>query len=1040
MSSYLDFNLLIAGAIIFACTVCGQYHGHFISNNIGTNQFMSIANAMDVKPYPEENAKLDLIRNNIEYRFMQRQSFTSSSSGLQNCRCRKCNPELTVGKKYKNKCYFVSVDWRPASIFIKYERSAVLTGVDEAVSFMQIASEFYIREYLRNYKLFKYARFQAYQYETSFSFLTNSTEVLKYLNLTTNLPSLNRISEFCLDVKNNEMIVSQCTGQAKIALTVTDRSFFSHEEYEFDYEKLYDLHLCKFRSDAIGFGEKYCFYDTLPNPKVPCELLAIHNFNVLNTAHYYLTNKTNEAGSSTRFYKILKFTPGLIPNFYYPIKTKPASEDQTCVYLDVYGKRIVFDTCSGRSYRNLCVVKANETEIAQGKTPIKKVDSVSTNGQAKTPVFKPPTIKKTDAVSTYGLQSCYCITCDPDKTVGKIFNKECYFVTTDADVSSDIMKYSNRTGRYSPFILRTMLDTILYSQVINEFNTKFYETEIGVHVDSESNERMFRKKFSQLTCLILHTATNTISKTCQHTLPETIFLKASLSHYRPLAPFQLPKYEPCSFDSQAVKLVGEKKCIKALDYDNTCNLASVYKRNFENVHKYLLHLSNQTHLTFGDTSLHMFKASRLGVNPRKDQYARIKHHKTNNTRLPKCVYLDLMRKEIVHTTTCDFASRNLCIVTEDGKSKREGQAGIATYKVNSDPNSKIRTTDVENKFQNLSSNSGLLNCICDSCDPSTSIGKLYNGTCYFTSIDGRFQFRPITKYRQKVVDDKFSPVLISDITEIRILQQLVSELASELGETMLGIYTNSNINLTLSLIPTPKNIFGQKCQVYDIDRNDVLRECNQNNSILLRADESNAVLYQPYKRISYEECSFEKSALNFTGGFCLNITTDVCTKIQNQTITISTDRENDFIKDYLIYNAQPRANELSLLMHTYKLDPVNMRISDKCLYYDVQGKITFQEHCNLKTTFNICVIQDFSSNISKSFDVTTESDIRSKPAVLITTNPSYNTNVTDSNTTRRDSMVTRESRFYFIVVGFVVFALVFISVACCCWKKVTNTE
>ncbi len=79
----------------------------------------------------------------------------------------------------------------------------------------------------------------------------------------------------------------------------------------------------------------------------------------------------------------------------------------------------------------------------------------------------------------------------------------------------------------------------------------------------------------------------------------------------------------------------------------------------------------------------------------------------------------------------------------------------------------------------------------DECQHDVTIGKLYNGTCYFSSIDRNYMFPTTSENLNGTI--AYRPAVISDNAGVRILQQLAFELSDALDVKKLGFYAQPRL-------------------------------------------------------------------------------------------------------------------------------------------------------------------------------------------------------------------------------------------------------
>ncbi|MES9882943.1 MAG: hypothetical protein ABW185_18905, partial [Sedimenticola sp.] len=570
--------------------------------------------------------------------------------------------------------------------------------------------------------------------------------------------------------------------------------------------------------------------------------------------------------------------------------------------------------------------------------------------------------------SSFGLQNCYCDRCRPENTVGKIYNGSCYYVSTDNGHRFRVIE-GNRDRlvrwRYTPAIIGGLDIGTVFKQVSNEYYLKNFEFEIGFYVQDEvPPRRVLRPLESEPLankCLVYDVQAGKIIKDC--TRPYVIFMKAERSTYFLLPKFQAQPYDPCPFDAEAMSMVGRQKyCVKASTKRCELHTANIYPRNFENLHKYLTTITQPNANNLSDINsayriagFHMKRFSQL------DYLVRLEKRKD------VCTFIDAQSKQ-VSSMSCSTSPKRLCEI------KRPTSAASVLRR---------------------SSRYGMRNCICHECQHDVTIGKLYNGTCYFSSIDRNYMFPTTSENLNGTI--AYRPAVISDNAGVRILQQVAFELSDALDVKKLGLYAQRDFNLSDAFVPKPSTKPSKDdCLVYNVFYNKLIGDCSKPYSVLLGANESNSILYDEYVPAPYLSCTFDEDAVSVPGNYCLKLSETPCEKLTDRMFddTIFGD-EN--ILPYLIAKTQARASDLGYLKLVVKYDSVNSdRHSELCSYFDLQSKLEISERCDLPVSLNLCVVEDNrnSTALPPTTAETTTSTTSTTPGTTTSTTPGTTINST----------------------------------------------
>ncbi len=585
---------------------------------------------------------------------------------------------------------------------------------------------------------------------------------------------------------------------------------------------------------------------------------------------------------------------------------------------------------------------------------------------------------KHDLSSSFGLQNCYCDKCRPENTVGKIYNGSCYYISTDKGHRFRVVE-GNRDRlvrwRYTPAIIDGLDIGTVFKQVSNEYYLKKFEFEIGFYVRNDVPPRRVLRPLESdpfaNKCFVYDVQSGQIIKDCGR--PYVIFMKAERNTYYLLPKFRAEPYDPCPFDAEAMSMVGRRNyCIKASTTRCELHSANIYPRNFENLHKYLTTISQPNANNLSDfNSAYRIAGFHVKRFYQLDYLVRLEKGKD------MCTFIDTQSKQ-VNSMSCSVSSKRLCEIK--------------------------RPTTTASVLPG-SSRYGMRNCICDGCQHDTTIGKLYNGTCYYSSIDRDYMFPTSSEN----LNGTYTPAVISDNAGVRILQQVAFELSDALDVNKLGFYAQRDFNLSDAFVPKPSTKPSKDdCLVYNVFYNKLIGnfgDCTKPHAVLLVANQSNSIIYDEYVPEPYRSCSFDEDAVSVRGNYCLKLSETPCEKLADgmfdDAAAIFAAKKN--IVSYMAAKTQSRANDLGYLKLVVKYDNVNAdRHSELCSYFDLQSKLELQERCDLPVNLNLCLIDDTT--------VATVSTFGASPDVVTTVQKGSTSNdSTDVITTAQKGSTSNDS-------------------------------
>ena len=575
--------------------------------------------------------------------------------------------------------------------------------------------------------------------------------------------------------------------------------------------------------------------------------------------------------------------------------------------------------------------------------------------------------------SSFGLPSCYCATCDPRQTIGKVYNGLCYFVTLDDEF---LLRYTYMEqhqvikSSYSPPLLQSPQEELLLIAIANELYASKRDLIIDplriVYYNGSHNES-HKYQFPTLT---INDGRYWIDKD-DGMSPTIGVLMARPGFFTVIPPFVPPVSKQCTFDINAaqyqdnwcIKISNESKC-QIFNVTSLNDMMTVYNYT---VSRYQSHIPKRTE---GSASYQIGKMTQQ-LSSKFDELAMYWNTETNDN---SCLFLDLNGKQILYDR-CSRSPLKICMIDENPVADDDlPDAVIAVEKVLD------AVDDVTNSSQNNSkelwpkydnsepSSFGLPNCYCSDCDTSSSVGKVYNDTCYF--IATQYQFKANLRTRQNVINDKYRPVVISSDEEAIVFEQVSSEFNMQTLESSVAFFAEDT-EKTAGVIRTKLNTKSSKCMIYDIRRGVFIRSCMFRYPIFLKTD-TYYTLRPELEGNQYQQCSFDPGAVKMNGRSrtCIKISTTPC---ENSLARILS-RNYDNVFRYLINQTQKEASTLQYLKSHFRvktnsfngnvLQFIQRSDTDKsCLYIDVQGKQIHWDACNLKTKY-LCEIEQKSENIS----------------------------------------------------------------------------
>lgn len=853
---------------------------------------------------------------------------SASSYGLPSCYCSTCDPNRTVGKLYNGLCYFITLEedfylsyayMGKHQVVKSYYHPPLLQSTNERLLLIQMANELYASK------------------------RTQIFDPLKIIYYDDGQSNYNTFKHPVLVIGDGRFGIKYDNGMLPGIGLLTATSGFYTKKHPFVQPK---IQTCSFDNQAAQYQRDSCVKVSNDSE---CDLFSISSTFDMDAVYNYTVSEyqknTVELAEYKTYYRIAHVNEKLTSKFkklaIYP-NTK--TNESQCLFLDVQGKRILYDNCSLSSLRICKYPSSIEDESSEFRNVSENLfvhilRNVSTlilnntlNGNFRfdeninlnEELSSWPKVDETK-ISSPGLRSCYCADCDSFTSAGKIYNDTCYFISEDfRDRSSLRSKNELILDRYERAIITTEEEALLFQQVSSDFNTNTLEDIVGFYTsDVEMVSKMISASMSKNNekCLIFNIVKGNVKKWCFYRNP--IFLKTS-TFYTMLGKLDEIPYEQCSFDSNAVQMNGRPRtCMKISNTPCESNLARILTRNYNNVFRYL---ENQTQEDAYNLQYHKsyFRVSTNSFNHYVNDYV------TRNSDKKSCHFIDTQGKTILRES-CSLKTKYIC--------------------------------EIEQKADNISdiaSSSGLRDCICSDCSKHDTVGKVLDGKCYFISAISRGRPEDV---EQQIRNGTYDIAYITNRAEIKLVQQLSFEASVNLEEENIFFYMNGSANLNNMIYPPPNGKSTRCVRFVSSDSMlvpyDIFDDCSTETNVLL-VEKSTFIEYGQYENRSKLECDFDTNAIKTRKPwFCLKASDDECDVRRTERVNFfylmnTMDAAN--MMDYLRDISQPYSHQIGYLKSTYRIDNVNIQTMEgKCLYFDIQGKSDFLNGCALNTS-NLCLI------------------------------------------------------------------------------------
>ena len=342
------------------------------------------------------------------------------------------------------------------------------------------------------------------------------------------------------------------------------------------------------------------------------------------------------------------------------------------------------------------------------------------------------TYSETDTIgrkneSTFGLPSCYCATCDPIETVGKVYNGLCYFITLDDEflLSYTYMEqHQVIKSSYSPPLIKSPEERLLLIAIANEL----YASKQDLIIDplsivffNGSHDENSQYKFPVLTISDGRYWIDSVDGLA----PMIGVLMARPGFFTVKPPFVPPVYTPCTFESNAAQY-QEDWCMEITNASE-CQLFNISSLNdMITVYNYTVSKYQARIPKLADSST-SFKIGSISqeLSSKFNELAMYPNTKTNEN---SCLYLDLHGKQILYDE-CSRSTSKVCMIQENPNIDEEQHDELIDDALSATL-SKIANGANEGsgriwpRYDNSTpSTFGLPDCFCSDCTPGFSAGK-----------------------------------------------------------------------------------------------------------------------------------------------------------------------------------------------------------------------------------------------------------------------------------------------------------------------------
>ena len=603
-------------------------------------------------------------------------------------------------------------------------------------------------------------------------------------------------------------------------------------------------------------------------------------------------------------------------------------------------------------------------------------------------------------VSTHGLQSCYCAKCEPGETVGKMFERVCYFLSLNKSfriLATERNKTQLVLNDYQPAVLNSSAKVNIFLQVVNEMKQKHFQSRImrvALYLEPPVLPTMLQSSEQSnvwlpldQSCLkfVVSEQRRHLIKSCNREV--MAFLAANESDSVLLPAFTVPSLNVCSFDENAVAYISNSQCLKVMDVmEANCNLVHITNDSeFRAVHNYLMTLTQDEalNITVGEKYFRFYGIEDTVSTGLYSTY--VDEQPENN-----CMFFDVGRKQIV-SDQCKQSHKNLCIVSDDA----------AIEETNLRLDDKVLNT----------STYGLRNCYCETCDPALTVGKMFRDTCYFITLEDDYKITSRLKNKGQLVNGTYTPAVVQNDKEGKVLEQIVNELRrrNRLETFQFGFFLEQPARLTSLLRSTPLiSRFPPKCFVMKLNKQTkaIVKDCTNDYPVLLTASEENSRKLVPYTKPPFEICEFDRMAMRIDE-------TGQCVKARGNN-DCPHERINSLgmlesIHAYLMNLSQENAQAMQIWDQFYRIDTflsttlvnnslysiyVHPKQTSDCLFIDVLGKQIIYWGCHVQHR-SLCVLENPVMDVTESPNLSETPNLSDSPNVSESLNVSESANVTE---------------------------------------------
>ncbi|MES9883440.1 MAG: hypothetical protein ABW185_21460, partial [Sedimenticola sp.] len=225
-----------------------------------------------------------------------------------------------------------------------------MTDQKLATVLMQVASEMYVSEMLKSQS----ESSSYHPFKLGVAFYTNNSENIVSLKpgaLAMDIPDKCPV----LWIGDGEVDITSDCQQKHLAFLVCGQGHY----YPMAPKHASKFDACHFDADALDYSVDHCI--AITDDDQSCEPVHVNNMGDLETIHAYLDSRTQKTANDIRpyaaYFRIERFNPRLLVNQHYSVLLRGGDKGDRCTYIDVQGKRVLYDRCNV-PHRNLCLVES----------------------------------------------------------------------------------------------------------------------------------------------------------------------------------------------------------------------------------------------------------------------------------------------------------------------------------------------------------------------------------------------------------------------------------------------------------------------------------------------------------------------------------------------------------------------------------------------------------------------------------------------------------------------------------------------------------